>query len=405
MASPSGSTRNTRSTPTTTPGGVLALFRSGTVSSRADVARHTGLSASTAAIRIDELVRHGFLREDGEGASHGGRRPRNLTLSAGSGFIVAVDLGAHHATFGLLDMTGALLADDQYPLDIALGAETVLRWVLQRGLEFAAAHGHAPEQLRGFGIGMPGPVDSRVGALISPSRMPGWNGVNAAVLLAELSGVPVTVDNDANLMALGEYVTTGDAPDHMVFVKAGSSIGCGVISGGALHHGHTGIAGDISHVAVADAPAVVCSCGRTGCLDAVAGGAAIVRDLAEAGVDVGDIAGVLALASDASPLATGLLRTAGRRTGAVLATIVNFFNPQRLVLGGQLCQAEAFVAGVRSAIYTECLPMATDQLEIAVSRSGQLGGVLGAGRAILDHLFDPEVIDRAIRSRTQAPAG
>lgn len=401
MSSPLGSTRITNAT---TSGGVLALFRSGAASSRADVARQTGLSASTAATRIEELVKHGYLHEEGKGASQGGRRPRNLVLSPGAGFVVAVDLGAHHATIGLVDMAGTLIDHRQHPLDIAQGAEPVLRWVLERASELIAENRRTPGELRGFGLGLPGPVDSRVGALVSPSRMPGWNGVNAAALLSNLSGVPVVVDNDANLMALGEHVAMGDNPQHVVFVKAGSSIGCGVIAGGVLHHGHSGVAGDISHVSVTEGTAVVCSCGRSGCLDAVAGGAAIVRDLNAAGVGVTDIADILALAGDANPLVTGMLRTAGRRTGTVLATIVNFFNPQRLVLGGQLCQAEAFVAGVRSSIYTECLPMATDQLEIMVSRTGLLGGVSGAGRAILDHLFDPEVIDDAIRSDTPARA-
>jgi predicted NBD/HSP70 family sugar kinase len=184
---------------------------------------------------------------------------------------------------------------------------------------------------------------------------------------------------------------------HLVFVKAGSSIGCGVIASGSLYHGFRGMAGDISHVSVPNAPATVCSCGRVGCLDVVAGGSAIVTNLRAAGVDVADTRAVLTLADDGHPLATQMLREAGTRTGGVLATIVNFFNPQRLVLGGTLSEAEAFVAGVRSAIYTECLPMATDYLEIVVSRTKALGGVTGAARMMLDHVFDASVINEALR--------
>jgi predicted NBD/HSP70 family sugar kinase len=312
--------------------------------------------------------------------------------------VVAVDLGTHHASFGLFDMAGKVVATRHRDLDIATGPESVLRWVLDQSKDMVAIDAGVRQPLRGIALGLPGPVDSVTGRLVSPSRMPGWNGVDAAALLTEMSGVPVHVDNDANLMTLGEHLSMGDDPQYVVFMKAGSSIGCGVISAGSLHHGHHGMAGDISHVAVADAPPVDCSCGRMGCLDAVAGGAAIVAALQAAGVDTADTGELLALADNAHPLATRLLREAGTRTGGVLATIVNFFNPQRLVLGGQLSQAEAFVAGVRSAIYTECLPMATDQLEIILSRTGQLGGVLGGGRLVLDHLFDPNFVNEAIRS-------
>jgi predicted NBD/HSP70 family sugar kinase len=292
-----------------------------------------------------------------------------------------------------------MLAESHRDLDIADGPAAILAWALAEMRQLLAVHVPAGQALRGIAIGLPGPVDCHTGLLVSPSRMPGWNGADVAAVLRELSGVPVLVDNDANLMALGELLKAPEDPDHLVFLKAGSSIGCGVIASGSLHHGHRGMAGDVSHVTVAGAPSTVCSCGRIGCLDAVAGGAAIVTALREAGIDVTDTHGLLRLANDAHPLATRLLREAGARTGVVLATIVNFFDPQVLVIGGHLGQADAFVAGVRSSIYSHCLPMATDQLEIIASRTGRTGGVTGASKVILDHLFDPEIVNETIRSR------
>jgi predicted NBD/HSP70 family sugar kinase len=170
-----------------------------------------------------------------------------------------------------------------------------------------------------------------------------------------------------------------------------------VIAFGGVYHGHHGMAGDISHVTVPGAPDVLCSCGRVGCLDAVAGGAAIVNALRQSGVEVADTGHVLALARDAHPRATLMLREAGLRTGSVLATIMNFFNPQRLVLGGILGEAEAFVAGVRSAIYSDCLPMITDQLDIAVSVAKDQAGIRGAARLILDELFEPSRVNLVVR--------
>jgi predicted NBD/HSP70 family sugar kinase len=377
-------------------GAILDLIRSGHSRSRAEIARSTGLSPSTVAQRIDALIGAGYVREAGVGVSQGGRRPRTLEVDPSTGVVCAVDLGSHHATFGLVDLAGRLVAVRNENMDIADGPTRILSWIIRVAEELLAEHGQGGQRLRGFGIGLPGPVDSS-GLMVSPSRMPGWNGVDVAALMTSLSGLPTATDNDANLMALGEHVGLRDEVQHFVFVKAGSSIGCGVIAFGELYHGFHGMAGDISHVTVPGAPPVLCSCGRTGCLDAVAGGAAIVQALREAGVAVDDTADVLALARDAHPLATQMLREAGTRVGGVLATIMNFFNPQRLVLGGILGEAEAFVAGVRSTIYFECLPMVTDNLDIAVSVAKDRAGILGAARLVLDKLFDANEVNRVVR--------
>lgn len=392
MTSPSG----TPSSHDSSPGGILNLVRSGVSASRADIARSAGLAPSTVTTRVQALIRNGYLREAGPGSSRGGRRPRQLEVNPTTGAVLGVDLGARHASFALFDMSGGLISERHLDMDIADGPKLILGWIVDEANAMVAASDAPGQRLRGIGLGLPGPVDSPGGRLVSPSRMPGWNGIDAAAMLSELSGVPALVDNDANLMALGEHVRLGDEVQHVVFVKAGSSIGCGVIASGSLYHGHRGMAGDISHVSVPNAPQTLCSCGRWGCLDAVAGGAAIVTSLRNAGVDVADTREVLGLAQDGHPLATQMLREAGTRTGGVLATIVNFFNPQLLVLGGHLSEAEAFVAGLRSALYTECLPMATDHLEITVSQTKALGGVIGAGRMMLDYLFDASVINESL---------
>jgi predicted NBD/HSP70 family sugar kinase len=369
---------------------ILRLVRSGAATSRSQVARALGISPTTAAARIDALVARGVLRDAGAGESRGGRRPQRIELAPQPGCVGVADLGARHVLLAIFDMTGTLVEDRHHALEIADGPERVLAWIVGQLRELARG-----QALRGIALAVPGPVDFDSGRLVSPSRMPGWNGVDVAGLLARLSGVPSLVDNDANLMALGEFGTVPATVRHLVFVKAGSGIGSGIIAAGQLHRGAHGMAGDISHVTVPDAEEVLCSCGRYGCLDAVASGAAIVEGLRSAGVEVSDTSELLQFAHDAHPLATRMLREAGIRTGNVLATIVNFFNPDAVVLGGNLSLSEAFVAGIRSAIYTMCLPMATDQLDIVVSAAGRLGGAQGAARLILDHLFEHELIPAA----------
>src|SRR3954470_49525 len=223
-----------------TPGGILELVRSSRSRSRAELARSTGLSPSTVSQRVDALIAAGYLREAGAGVSHGGRRPRALEVDASTGVVCAADLGSHHATFGLIDLSGRVLASRTEPMDIATGPAAVLGWIAEVAADLTEAHAQPGQTLRGFGIGLPGPVDSTTGRMVSPSRMPGWNGVDVAAELTAITGLPAATDNDANLMALGEYDTLGADVGELVFVKAGSSIGCGIIAFGGVYHGFHG---------------------------------------------------------------------------------------------------------------------------------------------------------------------
>ena len=154
-------------------GAILDLVRSGRARSRAEIARSTGLSPSTVAQRVDGLISAGLVREAGEGVSARGRRPRALEIDASAGVVCAVDLGAHHATFGLVDLSGRLLAVRSEPMDIADGPHRVMRWIVEVADRLVAEQAAPGQLLRGYGIGLPGPVDSITGEMVSPSRMPG----------------------------------------------------------------------------------------------------------------------------------------------------------------------------------------------------------------------------------------
>ena len=152
----------------------------------------------------------------------------------------------------------------------------------------------------------------------------------------------------------------------------------------------------VAHTPVVNAPQVLCSCGRFGCLDAVAGGLSIIQSLADAGVEVDDLATLAHLAADAHPLAVRLLREAGLRTGAVLATVIGFFNPEKLLLAGKLSTVDAFVAGVRSTVYDMCLPISTSELQIVEASAGDEAGARGAAFLIIDDLLDPATVEGSL---------
>jgi predicted NBD/HSP70 family sugar kinase len=353
---------------------ILRLVSSGEASSRTDLARVLGLARSTVSLRVQELIDAGLLTETGEGPSRGGRRPRVLRPTGGGGYVVGADLGAQHVRVAAYDLSGERLHIADHSLDIALGPQECLT----RLVDIVAGIPLAGQRLLGLGVGLPGPVNFPDGRVEGPSRMPGWNGFGARDWLAAALDVPVAVDNDANVVALGEFHTRNRGPEHLVVVKAGTGVGCGVIVSGVIHRGANGVSGDVSHVRVSAAGDIPCSCGNTGCLETIASGAALARAV---GVDhTGDL---LELINNADPRATAAVRRAGGHLGEVLSTVVNFFNPHAVLLTGRLASIEPFVAAIRGALYERCLPMATQNLEVAVASAGADAGPFGAGQLAL----------------------
>jgi predicted NBD/HSP70 family sugar kinase len=383
-----------QSTPTSA-GTIFHLIKTGAATTRAELARHTGASASTMALRIDELLQAGYIEESGEGASSGGRRPRNLAVRDAPEVVAGIDLGENHAIIVLLNRRGETVAQAVHEVSLRADPDTVLGALIQHVRQLTDAT--PGRTLAALAISLPGPLDARTGRLLSPTRMPGWSGVDVRERLEALSGIPSRASNDANSMALAEYAVREGSVRDLLFVKAGSGIGTGSIVDGSLYTGFRGVAGDISHTTLTNAPAIPCSCGRVGCLDMVASGSAIVESVRERGGEAASIDDVLGLAKQGHPGASEVLREAGRRIGEVLSTIVNFFNPQVLALGGLLATSDAFTAGVRQAIYTQCLPMTTDLLEISVAQAGRAAGAVGIAWDTLEKSLQPEYVDAVLQ--------
>lgn len=362
---------------------VLQLVASGRARSRTDLAHLASAAPSTVSLRVQELITAGALTESGEGRSQGGRRPRMLSVNSELGYVWMADLGSRHARIGLLDIGGTLLHSEEVPLHMSEDpAATITE--LGSHVDAMRARRQPSGRLLGIGIGIPGPVDTASGSVTLPSRMPGWRGYAVREAAARHFGVPVVVDNDANLMALGESRARSPIAENLVVVKAGTGIGSGVVVQGGVYRGSTGVAGDISHVRVPSGGEIPCSCGTHGCLETVASGAALVGQLRSQGVAVSSTSDVVRGAEDAEPAVITAVRKAGARLGEVLATVVNFFNPDAVLLGGALSASEAFVAAVRAGLYERCLPLATRDLEIERLRAGADAGLLGAGLLVLD---------------------
>ncbi|HEY2576283.1 MAG TPA: ROK family protein [Streptosporangiaceae bacterium] len=200
-------------------------------------------------------------------------------------------------------------------------------------------------------------------------------------------------------MALGEHHKVYPALDHLLFVKIGTGIGCGIILGGQLHRGANGAAGDIGHIRVPDSDAL-CRCGNLGCLEAVAGGHALAQRLAGKGLGTKIARGVAELVANGNPLARQEIRVAAQHIGGVLATLVSFANPSAIVIGGALAPPdEALLAGIRSGIYDRALPLATRSLPIEASKLGERAGTEGAIALAQRSALSAEGVAALLRAR------
>ena len=251
--------------------------------------------------------------------------------------------------------------------------------------------------MRGIGVGVPGPVEFDSGRPVNPPIMPGWDDFPIPEWFDGRYGAPVLVDNDVNIMARGEHRLHWRETEHLLLIKVGTGIGCGIVADGHIHRGARGAAGDIGHIRVPGSEDVVCRCGNIGCLEAVAGGQALAERLAAKGADAGRSRDVVRLVRSGDAAAIRMVRDAGRTLGEVLAGTVNFFNPAVIVIGGDIAEAHAqLLAGVREGIFSRSLPLATRDLRIVPSRLGDRAGVIGAATMVIDHVLSPDAVDWAL---------
>ena len=384
-------------------GDLFQLLRDGDGRTRSELADLTGLARSTIAARVDELIASGLVAPAGEARSSGGRPPTRFAFDPHSRVVLAADLGATHATLAVTDLGATVIAESTEPIEIADGPVQVLSHLGEIWSQMLDTAERTTEDVAGVGIGVPGPVEFVTGRPRNPPIMPGWDGFDIPAFVREYVDAPVLVDNDVNLMALGEFDEGWRDVRHLLFVKIATGIGAGIVSDGRLNRGAQGSAGDLGHVQALRNALAECTCGNIGCLEAVAAGPAIAARLRERGVPAGSTADVVDLVRGGNVIALQEVRQAGRDIGAVLATCVNLLNPSVIVIGGPLAEAgEHLLAGVREVVYHRSPPLATQHLRISPSRTGSRAGVRGASAMVIQAVLAPEAVDALLLRRAGA---
>jgi glucokinase len=375
-------------------GDIFQLLLDGHARTKADLVHLTGLARSTVSSRVDALLAAGLVVPAGEAASTGGRPPSRVAFNPGAGLILAVDLGASHATIAVSDLSGRILASVTHPMDIASGPVAVLDHVAQQGTALLEDATLATIPLAGVGIGVPGPVEHSSGRPYNPPIMPGWDRFDIPAYIRRTFDVPVFVDNDVNLLALGEQAASFPETTDLIFVKVATGIGAGIIAGGRLQRGAQGSAGDMGHVRV---PHSSTSRGRRSeelDLEDLASGSAIAATLRAQGVAAETSQDVIELVRSGNASAIDALRQAGRDVGEVLSTVVNLLNPSVIVLGGSIARAgEHLLAGVREVVYRRSIPLATQHLAIVQSPTAERAAVLGAAMLVVREVLSAENVN------------
>ncbi|MGW7314607.1 ROK family transcriptional regulator [Streptomyces sp. NPDC054854] len=358
---------------------------------QAEIARATGLSAATVSNIVRELKEAGTVEVIDTSA--GGRRARSVSLSGDAGIVIGVDFGHTHLRVAVGNLAHQVLAEESEPLDVDAS------WV--EGFDRAEALvgrliegvGVGRDKVIGVGLGVPGPIDVESGTLGSTAILPGWAGINPRQELSQRLGVPVYVDNDANLGALGELVWgSGRGVKDLAYIKVASGVGAGLVINGQIYRGPGGTAGEIGHITL-DESGPVCRCGNRGCLETFAA-ARYVLPLLESshGPDL-TMERVVELAREGDPGCRRVITDVGRHIGSGVASLCNLLNPSRVVLGGSLAEAgELVLTPIRESVGRYAIPSAARQLSVLTGSLGGRAEVLGALALVLSEMGDSTLL-------------
>ncbi|MDT0266278.1 ROK family transcriptional regulator [Streptomyces sp. DSM 44915] len=366
---------------------VIRAVRAAGSLTQADIARTTGLSAATVSNIVRELKELGTVEV--RSTSAGGRRARSVSLSSDAGIVVGVDFGHSHLRVAVGNLAHQVLAEEAEPLDVDASAEQGFDRAEKLVGRLLGVAGVDRAKIIGIGLGVPGPIDMTSGTIGSTAILPGWRGTNPGAELAARTGVPVHVDNDANLGALGESVWgAGRGAGDLAYIKVASGVGAGLVVNGRIYRGAGGTAGEIGHITL-DESGPVCRCGNRGCLETFTAARHVLPLLQPIHGPELTMSQVVRLARDGDPGCQRVIGDIGRHVGTAVAQLCNVLNLSRVVLGGDLAEAGEIALGpIRDSVGRYAIPSAARQLTLTAGALGGRAEVLGALALVLREMGD-----------------
>lgn len=361
---------------------VLGALRERGRISQADIARVTGLSRTTIHTLVSELKDSGVVHEVETSAPDikGGRPAVQLVLRDSSTAVAGIDFGHTHVQVAVADIAHNVLAERRCDLNVSQDARTALDTATRMVGEVLAEAGVERRSVIGAGIGVPGPVDRARGTAGSATILPGWTGVRIENEMQQRLGIPVVIENDANLGALAEMTWgAGRECSSFAYIKASTGIGAGIVIDGRLLRGATGTAGEIGHTTL-DESGALCYCGNRGCLETVASGPAIIALVSSGHPETLTLGQVIELAASGDVRCRRAISDAGREIGVAVAGLCNLINPERVIVGGLLSRVgELLLQPIRESINRHAVFAAAERVEVVpavfVERAELLGSL------------------------------
>lgn len=368
----------------------LIRFSAGGLS-RTDLADKMDLTRAAVSLIVDGLVESGVVQEAEIRSARSGRPPVTLEINPNRGLVAAIDMGATHMSIAVADFTARILEEIDIPFDIKNGPDACIAEANKNLLKLLESQSLSLSNLSAVGIGVPGPVITEAGMVVAPPIMPGWDRYPIRGALEKMWGCPVTLNNDAELGALGEWAYgAGRGEKNIAYIKVGSGIGAGLILNQQIYGGTTGAAGEIGHLTIEE-NGPECNCGNHGCLEAFAGGHAIAQQgqqLAKSGkrtllsaLPMESItAHEVAEAARRGDLhSQEILRRAGTFIGIAIAGLINLFNPSIVIIGGGVAQAgDLLTAPIRQAVRERAMRASEQSVRITTGMLGRRSLLIGA---------------------------
>ena len=359
--------------------------------SRTGLAEEMGLTRAAVTLIVNDLLENGVILEAESRAIPNGRPPVVLEINPKRGLVAAVDMGATHVNIALADFSAKIIEETSFPFDIKQGPQVCLAEVRRILQELLDRYGISISEIMAVGVGVPGPVIKDAGMVMSPPIMPGWDRYPIRQTLEEAWGCPVSLNNDAELGALGEWAYgAGRGEKNLAFIKVGSGIGAGLIINQQIYGGTTGSAGEIGHITIEE-NGPLCTCGNHGCMEAFAGGNAIAiqaRKMVQSGkrtllsnIPLENITAreVAESARRGDLPSQEIIMRAGTFIGIAIAGVVNLFNPSAVIIGGGVAQAgDLLTTSIRQAVRDRSLHASEQSVHITTAMLGQRSSLIGA---------------------------
>lgn len=377
---------------------------------RSEIVKSTGLARSTVDRHLGVLVEAGIIEDAGLARRDARGRPAQVfSVRADKGIVLVADVTMVRFRAALITLTRDVLAETEIEMSVERGPDEVLGRIADTFAELMTAHGLAGSEVLAVSIGLPGPVDSHRGMAVRPPGMPGWDGFLVCRFMAKRFNADVLVDNRVNLMALAEARSYKGGFLPLLVVHVGDSVGAGFVGpDGRVLHGADGAASDIGHIQMRDQTDVLCACGNHGCLAAVASAAAMAAQLSAARGHEVSLPAFLEQLRLGDPTTVSIARAKATSLGHVIANLVNFCNPARIVLSGPVVEStDDILARIRSVVYQQAQPLATRNLSLAHSSLGDDAALIGGMIFGIEQVLSPRGIayqSRGPRS-TMLPLG